>query len=235
MNTTRCSKPETNLPSLLQKIKAGDDGLKNRLIKDYMPFIKRTILQNVRLDDSVEKSEEFSIGLIAFNEAIKRYNDDKNYPFIRFAEIVIKRRLIDFSKQRLKYRKEIPFSSLEHPDHHSLEEWWLHSFNPSPYERMEMNQEIKELSHQLKAFHIHMEDLLDCIPKHRDSKAMARRIADHIRNDPLLFRKFYKRKKIPVSEIVQTFQIHPKTIQRNRKFIITTVLLMGKHSHSFIS
>jgi len=42
------------------------------------------------------QSDEYSIALIAFNEAIESYDLDKKTKFVSFSKQVIKRRLIDY-------------------------------------------------------------------------------------------------------------------------------------------
>jgi len=67
---------------ILQRIKAGDKLLKDRFISDYKPFIIKSVSQilNNRYID-IENSEEYSVGLIAFNEAIEKYDKDKKCSF----------------------------------------------------------------------------------------------------------------------------------------------------------
>ena len=98
---------------ILQKIKSGDRLLKDRFISDYQPFIIKSvsqILNNKYID--IENSEEYSVGLIAFNEAIEKYDVNKGKNFMKFAELVIRRRMVDyFRKISAVCKKEIPFSS----------------------------------------------------------------------------------------------------------------------------
>jgi len=56
-------------------------------------------------------SDEFSIALSAFNEAIDKFDIEKGYNFFLFSEQVIRRRLIDYSRSN-KDDKEYPFSFL---------------------------------------------------------------------------------------------------------------------------
>ena len=52
-----------------------------------------------------------SIGLIAFDEAIERFDIGRSKNFLKFAEMVIKRRMIDYYRKTSSIdKKEIPFS-----------------------------------------------------------------------------------------------------------------------------
>ena len=53
-----------------------------------------------------KSSEQWSISLSAFCESVKSYSLEKG-SFYAFAELVIKRRLIDFLKSQSKYKNEI--------------------------------------------------------------------------------------------------------------------------------
>ena len=51
--------------------------------------------------------DEWSIALIAFNQAIESYDMDKG-SFLSFAKLVIRRRLIDYYRSQSKFNQEIP-------------------------------------------------------------------------------------------------------------------------------
>ena len=50
-------------------------------------------------DYSIAYSDEFSIGLQAFNEALDAYQSDKGASFLYFAKMVINRRVIDYIRK----------------------------------------------------------------------------------------------------------------------------------------
>jgi RNA polymerase sigma factor len=70
------------LNDMLKQVKNGDILLREKLIADYQPFIIKTVSQFMGKYIEIENSEEFSIGLIAFNEAIDCFDESKNPIFL---------------------------------------------------------------------------------------------------------------------------------------------------------
>ncbi|HYF78723.1 MAG TPA: sigma-70 family RNA polymerase sigma factor, partial [Symbiobacteriaceae bacterium] len=100
---------------LLEPARRGDEQARNDLIRQYTPLVLRVGSQVSGRYLQVGRDEEVSIGMIALNEAIDRFDADRGASFISFAEMVIKRRLIDYYR-RQKGRSEIPMSELESED-----------------------------------------------------------------------------------------------------------------------
>lgn len=84
------------LKKIISKVKEGDDELREQVISNYRHFILGCVSKYMNKYIDVENSEEFSIGLIAFNTAIDDFNETKNSNFLNFAELVINRRLINY-------------------------------------------------------------------------------------------------------------------------------------------
>ena len=103
-------KKKRSLEDTILKIQQGDSKLRNDIIHSYKPFIAKTA-STVCNRYITESDDEFSIGLIAFNEAIDKYSSEKGNSLIAFAEIIIKRRVIDYLRSQSK-RKETAFASV---------------------------------------------------------------------------------------------------------------------------
>jgi len=74
---------------------AKDDELKrNQFITDYVPFILKTVSDQLKRYVETENSEEYSVGLLGFNEAIDKYESSKG-SFLSFAKLVIQSRIKD--------------------------------------------------------------------------------------------------------------------------------------------
>ncbi len=66
-----------SLENKLSNIKNGDEEERERLIKDYLPFIIKTVSNKINRYIETENSPEYIIGLEAFNEAIDKYDFPK--------------------------------------------------------------------------------------------------------------------------------------------------------------
>ena len=95
------SKKKRTLEETVLLIQKGDKELQNQLIEQYKPFVAKTV-SSVCKRYITENDDEFSIGLIAFNDAIEKYSTDKGSSLFAFAELVIKRKVIDYIRKEAR-------------------------------------------------------------------------------------------------------------------------------------
>jgi RNA polymerase sigma factor len=201
--------------------------LKEKFIENYKPFIIKTVSRVTGKYVQIENSEEYSIGLIAFNEAIETFDEHKNPSFLNFCKQVIKRRIIDYIRKNKKNRKVYPFTYFENNDRNSLQETILKEDDSDiQLENIEIKDQIEIFEKKLQEFGITLNDLVLCSPKHRDSKQMAIKIAYTLAENDDLYRKLMKNKKIPMGNLMEKIDINQRTVERNRKFIIAVCLIL---------
>lgn len=218
------------LRDTLKKIKSGNKLLEEELINEYKPFIIKVVSKTTGKYFDMENSEEFSIGLIAFNEAIECYNERKNPNFLSFAEMVIKRRVIDYIRSNCKNNKVYPFTYFDsdvNENRNSFEEKYLKVDASFQLDNIETKEEIALFTKKLSEFGIRLEDLVKSAPKHMDSKRLAIKIARVLAENKELFDKLVKKKNIPMVDLMKQVNVNPKTIERNRKFIIAVCLILN--------
>jgi RNA polymerase sigma factor len=219
--------PIYSVSESLAKIKGGDPELKNQFITQYKPFIQKTVSEFLgRKYREVEDSEEFSIGLIAFDEAIHSYNESKNRNFFDFARQVIKRRIINYWVSNQKQGStEYPFTYFQREDNPEFLET-IPDQTVSFTQTYETKEEIELLKSRLMEFGITINDLVLCAPKHRDSKLLAIGIAKIISGNEDLFKQMMTRKFLPMLELLKVANVNKRTLERNRKFIIAICLIL---------
>ncbi len=71
-----------------------DDGARERLLRDYQPFVIRYLSDLLGRFIEVENDEAYPVALEAFNEAIDRYEKSRG-AFLTFSKMVIKSRVFD--------------------------------------------------------------------------------------------------------------------------------------------
>ncbi len=221
--------------STIDKIKNGDIKLKEKFIEDYIPFIIKIIssFYSTKIVD-VRNSDEYSIGLMAFNEAIDKFDASKNTKFLNFARMVIRRRMVDyFRKISSKSKHEIPFSYFDSKNESELEEK-LNVFDFSTETtRYDLIQELNSFSKELEAFGLSIKNLPDYMPKHKDSKQMCLSIAKNIIDNKEVYNKLMTKKYFPMKEISKIIDVHPKTVERNREFIICICIIHKNDYENF--
>ena len=221
--------------STLKLIKEGDNLLREEFLAKYTPFILKIASNITGKYIDINNSDEYSIVLSAFNEAIDSYDLTKNYNFLLFSEHVIRKRLIDHMRKS-KVNKEIPFSYFE--DESEFLEKYVHSAHDRSFEDVEQIDEIIEYKETLKDFGISLEDLILNVPKHKDSRELCLRIASILANDEELFGLLNKYKNIPRNDLKKRAGVHGRTIGRHRKYIIAVCLILKSNleiSKSYLS
>lgn len=212
-----------HINSIFNRIKNGDIVLKEKFINDYKPYILKTL--SCLLDKYIdENNEEYSVGLLAFNEAIDFYDLNKNSNFFKYADMVIKHRIIDYIRINKKHVKDIPFSYFEGDER--FEERYLISDYLSQYEKVEIEEEIFIFEQQLKRFGITLEELVECSPRHKDSRSLCMQIAKILAGSEMLVSKMLKKKMLPLSDLMKHVNVHKRTVERNRKYIIAVTLIL---------
>jgi len=217
---------EEDIIVTLKKIKDGDEYLREEFISKYKPYIINTVSNITHKYIDTENSDEFSVGLSAFNEAIDCFDHQKNSHFLKFATLVIKRRLTDFARRNKKHCQVYPFTYFEDQPNSYFDQFFLKT-DIDMQSKLEITKEINLFTKRLLEFGISLNDLINSAPKHKDSKSLCIRIAKVIADDAKLFEKLMKSRNIPKTELLKTIRINKKTIERNRKFIIAVTLIFG--------
>lgn len=208
----------------IKEIKDGNKNVREQFIKDNIPYIIRSVsnVLGVPIDD--KNSEEYSIGLSAFNEAIDSYNHKRNNDFFKYAFLVIKSRVYDYIRSNRKHKKVVPFSHLE--EYANIDQLGFIQGHTSQLERIEIRQEIIAFEESLKQFGITILDLVTSSPKHKDSRMLSIVIAKTLAEDDFMFESMMRKKQIPLKKLLQHIKVNHKTVERNRKFIIAVALIL---------
>ncbi|GAV25060.1 RNA polymerase sigma-I factor [Carboxydothermus islandicus] len=159
-----------------------------------------------------KSDDEYSIGLLALNEAIQSYNSDKGVEFEKFAAQIIRRRLIDFYRQNKLYQQNLP-----------LDESFLSQRNL--IDEVDIRLEIAEYEKLLKQFQITFAELVKVSPKHKDSRQKLVMLAKEIAEDEEIVRQFIRTKKLPLQSISERFKIKQKSIEKYRKYLVAIILI----------
>ena len=143
-----------------------DNTLANDIIKEYKNFISSCARKSVG-KFITEQDDEMSIAMLAFNEALQKYDRNKG-SFLNFANIIIKNRMIDYIRKEYKHEKSVPFSHLGKIDENgNTIEFDIEAPNHSNYD---IKQELEMLSAELCQYDISYFDLAKVTPKSQKTK-----------------------------------------------------------------
>ncbi|MGI6604334.1 MAG: RNA polymerase sigma-I factor [Firmicutes bacterium] len=218
---------------LLALAKRGAPEARERLIQDYTPFILATAAKVSGRFIRLGEDDEVSIGLLAFNEAIDAYNERRGNSFLKFSELVIKRRLLDFYRHEKRRQKEIPLtvlaaaSNADEISESQLIEQLQESFAPAREEELERREEILAFSRCLSKYGIGLSDVAASCPRHRDARRRAIEVARKVAARPDWLAALRKRGSLPLSEIAAEIGVSRKTLERQRKYILAVLLVLS--------
>ncbi len=215
---------ENKIKAAVSLCQSGNNLMRETLINDYKPFIARVIKDVCKRYISPE-DDEFSVGLMAFNEAIDSYKPEHGKSFLAFASLVIKRRLIDYFRRQ---NGEIPFSQFENNEKvlskvEHVQSLKVHTEKNDTWER---KQEIKQLSFTLLKFDITFNDLVKTSPSHQKTRSNCLKTALAIVKNKNWQDRIFKYGTLTIKEISIELQVSKKTLERHRKYIIAVFLIL---------
>lgn len=187
--------------------KTNNDSL-NELLLEYKPFIQKVVYETCQRYVEWGRDEELSIGLLAFEEAVRRFDSSKGN-FLSLAKMIIRSRVIDYLRKENKHI---------HIDIDEVNEDFTTTDNP-------IVDEIKELQHYLSMYSISFEDLPNISPVKRKLREELKHTAKVIVEKEKLLTTVVEKKQLPIKAISDEIGISHKKLERNRMYLITMVLI----------
>ncbi len=212
---------QEELEASIQKIQAGNEAERERLIQFYKPYILQ-IVGKICKQYKTWNDDEASIGLIAFNQAINTFDSGKGRTFFNYVYLLISQDLIDFFRKENRNSKVQLSSDL-------IEE------NDSREASMQMNMdnehqaivdEILLLKEELAPFYIRFEELEAYTPKHKRTRRKILQMAVDFIKDETLVKQLYARRRFPMNQFVASTVHKEKTIEKYRKYLITIIIIL---------
>lgn len=209
----------------VNRIQLGEDALRDRLIEDCLPDIQRTVRHAVRTM-AIDDADALSIGLEVFNMAIDHYKPDSGVPFIRFAQLIMRNRLIDWFHRQEKFRQTVPFSAFDTAEGVGLADRVTDVRSSRIGEDLEIDEALALLEARLQPFGFDLDSMVQRFPKHRDTKLFCLQIAKVLADDKQLLQKTEESRRMPVSALADRCNVPVKKIDKNRAGIIFLALML---------
>lgn len=199
------------------------------LMREYKPFILRTasyVLKRYVTDSD----DAWSVALIAFWEAAEHYNAEKG-DFQKYAQMVIKRRLIDYQRRQNRFRQELdvsPEAFTGETDEQSDPLSRVLAFKSSAALTEEsLKDELSDISGIFDAYGFQFMDLVDCSPKSEKTRSACAKAAECVLCFPELIAKMRHSRRLPIAAISIRAHLPLKLLNRHRRYIVAVVEILS--------
>jgi RNA polymerase sigma factor len=182
-----------------------------------------------------DSDDEWSVALIAFDEAVKSYEESKG-DFRVFAGMVIKRRLIDYIRSESRHNAEISVEpyAMDGDTGDGEEVSGLQLEVKSKTAEMADNagtsgsirDEIAHLSVKLKEYGISFFELEEASPRAEKTKNACAVAVRTLIGDGEMKAAMVKKKALPMKELAKSSGVDRKTLERHRKYLIAVALIL---------
>lgn len=215
--------------AILRAIRAGDEDARQDLLAQYAPLVVKVASGITGRYIEVGRDEEVSIGLLALNEAIDKYDPSRGASFFSFAHLVISNRLKDYL--RAQKTRELPASALAEQasalDYHKAWQQYREANN-----RENRRSEVIQYIQDLAKYKLDLRQLAAATPKHHQARQRALEAARLLAASADLARHVKTKKELPLKAMEGKLNVSRKTLERQRKYIIALfIILTGDYSY----
>lgn len=221
------------LEANLALARSGDREAREALIRECQPFVLKTTERYCGKALEWGRDDELSVGLMALNEAVDRFDLERSDSFLAFAGMVMKSRLKDYYRRK---KRELTAELSLQDDDKGLQSaelsraWETYRREKAARER---GEEIAEYSKLLAGYDVSFEELVTIAPKKSTHRRQLIAVARELNRRPVLVAYFTRNKRLPLNELSNASGIGRKTLERGRKYIVAVALLLN-HREKFL-
>lgn len=221
---------DTSIDQIIMSVQDGNSEAQNYLLRTYKPFVAKCVSEVCKKYINPSQDDEFSIGLYGFNEAMIHYSLEKGSSFFSFANIVIKRKVIDYIRASQRAPVTVSLDELYDEDKmgNSYEIVAARQHYDDQLELLNLKEEMRDFCENLATYKLTLEELIMISPKHKDARNSSVRIARILFENPSLSAFVKRRKMLPIKKLLDYVTVSKKTLERNRKFILATFIVLNE-------
>ncbi|MBE3519556.1 MAG: RNA polymerase sigma-I factor [Firmicutes bacterium] len=230
------SQKQEPVESRVARARDGDTLARDKLIRDYTPFVLKVVSSVTGRYISLDKDDEASIGLLAFNEAIDAYTS-KRAGFLAFAATVIKRRVIDHYRRENNWKRMVQAEARRNDSNGNVSYANVVAEDIDWQEALERRDEIERWKEHLSRCGITLDDLIRATPKHQDARERILRVAEILAQHRHIAEKIESLGRLPIDDILELLpddiRVSRKTLQRHSTYIVG-ILLAASGDYPFL-
>lgn len=209
---------------------AHDDVLFSQFAKEQTHFIINCAYRATHRFIS-QSDDEWSISLIAFSNAVKGYDQEKG-GFLPYAELLIKRSLVDYYRTTKKFDAEY-FVSPEIFEFNSKDEEAEVSMKLEIAQKLStsmensLGDEIESVNAEFKSFGFSFYDLAQCSPKSQKTKNACKQAVLYVLEHPIVREEINQSKQLPIKLIQKNTNLPRKILENHRRYIIAVIKILS--------
>lgn len=192
-------------------------------IEKHIPFIISCISKFTGRYVSIENDDEYSIGMMAFVEAIEKYKESRG-DFYAFSRLVIESRLKNFFEKENKHSKNKSIEDYKERGTDLVDN--LEDHDKDDLNREFTINEIKKLKEEIDDFGFGFEELVNEAPKHKDTREKAIDISEKSSREKDITDFMFVKKRLPIKNMSDRFNVSEKVIRKSKLFIITVIIIL---------
>ena len=192
-------------------------------IEKHIPFIISCISKFTGRYVSIENDDEYSIGMMAFVEAIEKYKESRG-DFYTFSSLVIESRLKNFFEKENKHIKNKSIEDYKERGTDLVDN--LEDHDKDDLNREFTINEIKKLKEEIDDFGFGFEELVNEAPKHKDTREKAIDISEKSSREKDITDFMFVKKRLPIKNMSDRFDVSEKVIRKSKLFIITVIIIL---------
>lgn len=222
MSNAEPSQLEKITVSVWRQYKQGNNAAIEDSFDKIMPFCLRVCARTCGryIDNS---DEEASIARMAMLEAFDKYEPQRGN-LLLYLGYVIRNRIIDYKRSEEK-RYFTPFSAFQN-EHHQI--WGGQEQDPAGQilDDLARKQDLDRFITVLQQYDIELQDLVRGSPRQKKTLEAAVSIAGMIASDREMCEYLQEKRMIPIRMLERRCNANRKIIDRYRKFIIASTLIL---------
>ena len=206
-----------------------------KLIDDFKVFLQNRVYRYSSRANDTQREEMFGTAMLAFYEAVQKYDASKGH-FFPFVNRVVCERLIDFNRKA--FRSEGYTVSLEevNDEQAAAQSTAIAEVSLQAYEAKSSHEklvdEIEQFKVELSLWGLTMSSLVDQSPKHSRLREEYKMVIAKIIETPDIIQTIQLKRYFPIKAIAKISGLPQKKLERARSFILASLIIrMGDYSY----
>ncbi len=204
-----------------------DENEANRLIEEFLPFIKSRVRRFIYGYDEIRFDDYQSIAMLAFYEAIKSYDQNRGH-FLTFANQIIKLRLIDGLRKESRYQEKIVLLSDEKEPYDNSPASTAAAMSSYAFASQNalLSMEIEQFKMELQEWEITLLSLYEQSPKHNSLQKTCRQVVIQCYENQEITEIIQVKRYLPIKKIAKLTNVPEKKLERVRKYLLASLIIL---------